>query len=70
MSRLTNDTLAVRQAALWILDEPLTGLDVNGVAMVENLIRDHVVSGGMAIMTTHQPLALEGVSPKSISVGD
>ncbi|MFO7541889.1 MAG: cytochrome c biogenesis heme-transporting ATPase CcmA [Thiobacillus sp.] len=57
-------------ALLWILDEPLTGLDVNGVAMVENLIRDHVVSGGMAIMTTHQPLALEGVSPKSISVGD
>jgi ABC-type transport system involved in cytochrome c biogenesis ATPase subunit len=38
--------------------------------MVEKLIRDHVVAGGMAIMTTHQPLALEGVSPKSITVGD
>lgn len=57
-------------ALLWILDEPLTGLDVHGVAMVEKLIRDHVVAGGMAIMTTHQPLALDGVSPKSISVGD
>lgn len=57
-------------ALLWILDEPLTGLDVSGVAMVENLIRDHVVAGGMAIMTTHQPLALDGVVPKSISVGD
>lgn len=57
-------------ATLWILDEPLTGLDVNGVAIVEKLIRDHVMSGGMAIMTTHQPLALEGVVPKSISVGD
>ena len=57
-------------ALLWILDEPLTGLDVHGVAMVEKLIRDHVVSGGMAIMTTHQPLTLDGVSPKSISVGD
>jgi heme exporter protein A len=57
-------------AMLWILDEPLTGLDVNGVAMVESLIRDHVMSGGMAIMTTHQPLVLEGVVPKSISVGD
>jgi heme exporter protein A len=57
-------------ALLWILDEPLTGLDVHGVAMVERLIRDHVVAGGMAIMTTHQPLALDGVSPKSISVGD
>ena len=57
-------------ALLWILDEPLTGLDVGGVAMVENLIRDHIVAGGMAIMTTHQPLALEGLTPKSISVGD
>lgn len=56
-------------ALLWILDEPLTGLDIHGVAMVEKLIRDHVVAGGMAIMTTHQPLVLEGVSPKSISVG-
>ena len=57
-------------ALLWVLDEPLTGLDVHGVAMVEALIRDHVLAGGMAIMTTHQPLALEGVSPKTLSVGD
>jgi heme exporter protein A len=57
-------------ALLWILDEPLTGLDVNGVAMVESLIRDHVAAGGLAVMTTHQPLTLEGVTPKSISVGD
>jgi heme exporter protein A len=57
-------------AMLWILDEPLTGLDVHGVAMVEQLIRDHVVAGGMAIMTTHQALALDGVTPKTLSVGD
>jgi len=57
-------------ALLWILDEPLTGLDVNGVAMVEGLIRDHVAAGGLAVMTTHQPLTLEGVTPRSISVGD
>lgn len=56
-------------ALLWILDEPLTGLDVHGVAMVEQMIRDHVVAGGMAIMTTHQPLALEGLTPKTVSVG-
>lgn len=57
-------------ALLWILDEPLTGLDVHGVAMVETLIRDHVLAGGMAVMTTHQPLVLEGLAPHSISVGD
>jgi heme exporter protein A len=56
-------------ALLWILDEPLTGLDVSGVAMVEQMIRDHVVAGGLVIMTTHQPLALEGLTPKTLSVG-
>jgi len=57
-------------ALLWILDEPLTGLDVQGVAMVEQMIRDHVVAGGLVIMTTHQPLALEGVTPRTLSVGE
>ena len=57
-------------ALLWILDEPLTGLDVEGVAMVEQMIRDHVVAGGLAIMTTHQPLALDGLAPKILSVGE
>jgi heme exporter protein A len=56
-------------ALLWILDEPLTGLDVEGVAMVEQMVRDHIVAGGLAIMTTHQPLALDGLMPKILSVG-
>ncbi len=62
--------LVTAGALLWILDEPLTGLDVHGVALVEGLIRDHVLAGGMAIMTTHQPLSLDGLTPKSVSVGD
>ena len=56
-------------ALLWILDEPLTGLDVDGVAMVERMIRDHVAAGGMAVMTTHQPLALGNLTPQTLSVG-
>lgn len=57
-------------ALLWILDEPLTGLDVSGVAMVEQMIRDHVAAGGMVIATTHQALALDGLPHKTVSVGD
>jgi heme exporter protein A len=57
-------------ALLWILDEPLAGLDVDGVAMVEQMIHDHVVAGGLAIMTTHQPLVLDGLVPKTLSVGE
>lgn len=62
--------LATAGARLWILDEPLTGLDVDGVAMVEAMIGDHVRAGGLAIMTTHQPLRLEGLVPQTLSVGD
>jgi len=56
-------------ALLWILDEPLTGLDVHGVALVEDLLRTHVSQGGMVVMTTHQPLALEGVDIVALQVG-
>ncbi|MBN8766434.1 MAG: cytochrome c biogenesis heme-transporting ATPase CcmA [Thiobacillus sp.] len=56
-------------ALLWILDEPLTGLDVEGVALVERMIRDHVVAGGLAVMTTHQPMTLDGLTPQTLSVG-
>jgi len=56
-------------ALLWILDEPLTGLDVHGVALVEGLLRDHVTGGGMVVMTTHQPLSLEGVATVPLQVG-
>ncbi|NTV95457.1 MAG: cytochrome c biogenesis heme-transporting ATPase CcmA [Thiobacillus sp.] len=54
---------------LWILDEPLTGLDVHGVALVEGLLRNHVGQGGMVVATTHQPLALAGVRIVPLQVG-
>lgn len=56
-------------ALLWILDEPLTGLDVQGVALAERMIGDHLAAGGLAVMTTHQALALDGLTPKTLSVG-
>ncbi|MDT3705507.1 MAG: cytochrome c biogenesis heme-transporting ATPase CcmA [Thiobacillus sp.] len=62
--------LATAGAHLWILDEPLAGLDVDGVAMVEAMIGEHVRAGGLAIMTTHQALRLEGLIPQTLSVGD
>lgn len=56
-------------ALLWILDEPLTGLDVHGVALVEGLLRNHVDQGGIVVMTTHQPLSLDGVRIVPLQVG-
>lgn len=57
-------------ALLWILDEPLTGLDVHGVALVETLLREHTDQGGLVVMTTHQPLSLTGARIRPLRVGD
>lgn len=68
--RVALSGLVVAGALLWILDEPLTGLDVHGVALVETLLCQHVAQGGMVVMTTHQPLALDGVDIVPLMVGE
>jgi heme exporter protein A len=50
--------LAVRQAALWILDEPFTALDVKAVEMLSGLIEEHLAGGGLVILTSHQSMPL------------
>lgn len=46
------------QAKLWILDEPLTALDVQGVALMESMIIEHRAAGGSVIFTTHHGMQL------------
>ena len=50
--------LLLRQAKLWILDEPFNALDVRAVEMLSELILEHIASGGMAIMTSHQEIPM------------
>lgn len=50
--------LVSRAAKLWILDEPFTALDIKAVEMLEALIGEHVNAGGMAVMTSHQAVAI------------
>jgi len=68
--RVALAALLLAGATLWILDEPLTGLDVHAVALMEGLIRDHLTAGGMVVATTHQALNLEGVSVQRLLVGN
>lgn len=43
-------------APIWLLDEPLNGLDSGGVGLVEALLAEHLASGGLAVIASHQPL--------------
>jgi len=40
------------------LDEPFNALDVRAVEMLSELISEHIVAGGMAIMTSHQEIPM------------
>ncbi|MDH4234248.1 MAG: cytochrome c biogenesis heme-transporting ATPase CcmA [Gallionella sp.] len=60
--------LLVSDAKLWILDEPLTALDVGAVALIESLLAGHLAKQGMVIFTTHQPLQVAGVEMRSLSL--
>lgn len=52
--------LLARKARLWILDEPFTALDTRAVQMLGALIGEHVGAGGMAVVTSHQAVPIEG----------
>ncbi|MGC2456511.1 MAG: cytochrome c biogenesis heme-transporting ATPase CcmA [Gallionellaceae bacterium] len=60
--------LLVGNASLWILDEPLTALDVGAVGMMQELIGEHLANRGMVIYTTHQPLEVTGVVTRHLSL--
>ena len=43
---------------LWIMDEPVTALDSAGRELVDHLLDEHAARGGLAIVSTHHPLAV------------
>jgi heme exporter protein A len=52
--------LLTRRATLWVLDEPFTALDAKAVGMLSDLLAEHVAQGGMAVVTSHQPVPIAG----------
>ncbi|MEZ8143429.1 heme ABC transporter ATP-binding protein CcmA [Enterovibrio norvegicus FF-33] len=48
--------LWISKSPLWILDEPLTAIDKQGVKVLESLFQKHVDGGGMVLFTTHQDM--------------
>jgi heme exporter protein A len=61
--------LILSGAPLWVLDEPFTALDVGAVELLETLISEHVASGGMVILTTHQEVGLTSGQVERLHLG-
>ena len=61
-------TLKLGAARLWLLDEPLTNLDIAGRRLVARWIDEHLDTGGMAAIASHQPDQLAGGGSLSIEL--
>lgn len=58
--RLNLARIVATPASLWLLDEPATALDEDAVARLEDALARHRAGGGMAAVSTHAGLAVEG----------
>jgi heme exporter protein A len=56
--RLGLARLMVTGRPIWVLDEPTVSLDAASVALFVEVVRAHLVKGGMALMATHIDLGL------------
>jgi heme exporter protein A len=59
--RLALARVAVAARPLWLLDEPTVSLDAASGEVLVAAINAHLKSGGMAVIATHVPMALEPV---------
>lgn len=57
--RLSLARLATIERTLWLLDEPTVGLDQNSTTKLNELLQNHLSSGGMAIVATHADLGIK-----------
>ncbi len=54
---------------LWILDEPFTALDKQGVAQLEAHLVAHCEQGGTVLLTTHHQLTVKPVQYRELDLG-
>jgi len=53
---------------LWVLDEPFDALDSAGIAVVLQLIREHLQRQGAVVLTSHLPFELPGLPVRTLDL--
>jgi len=66
--RLSLARLLITKNIVWILDEPFTSLDKQGIALIETLMSEHCASGGMIVLTSHHDIELHDVDVQRINL--
>ena len=47
---------------VWLLDEPTAALDANGRELLAELLGEHLARGGLAVIATHDDIAVPGLT--------
>ena len=66
--RLSLARLLITKKSLWVLDEPFTSIDKEGIKLIESLMHEHLVNGGMIILTSHHDLNLAEADVQKINL--
>ena len=48
----------LREGSIWLLDEPLNGLDVRAADQLQHQVAEHRARGGIVVVASHQSFAL------------
>ena len=56
-----------RMAGVWLLDEPLNGLDVDAAAQFQDRVAAYLAGGGIAVIASHQPFHVDGLQRLHLS---
>ena len=67
--RLALARLMLSNAKLWLLDEPLFGLDSIACEQLRQKLKEHLEQGGSAIVITHDDRLLENLPFATVSLG-
>lgn len=60
--------LSLVKRTLWLLDEPATALDTEGIALLTAMMSAHLDRGGLAVAATHVPLGIAPARTQSVAL--
>jgi len=67
--RLALARLVAAPAPVWLLDEPMSGLDRDSQARLEAIVAAHRERGGQVVLATHVPIAVPAAAALSLDMG-
>jgi heme exporter protein A len=60
--------LYLSRRPLWLLDEPFTAIDVDGVDALSARLAEHAAAGGAVLLTSHQPVMAPEVAVRKVTL--